>query len=111
MGTLTAKARIQILVAAVGFIATYVRNIVQYHQYSWDSIETFLGSWLAHYIAILFGSAIACGIAKSEFSARLGASDDLRRLSFEDAAILAALFVLAISAMMFLGTGLNDGDE
>lgn len=99
----TSNPRANVVAGVAGLVAAYVRNIAQYHRYSWDSTEVFLVSWLIHYVAIILCAGIACLVAQSGLSARLGASENLRKLPLEDAVILAALFVLVVSVLMFIG--------
>jgi len=105
------NARANVIAAVAGLIVTFVRNIVQYHRYSWDSIEGFLGTWFVHYIAIVLCAAIACAVVKSDTSSRLGASESVRKMTFEDAVIFAALFMIVVSVVMFLGAHAQSEDE
>ncbi|MGQ0836181.1 MAG: hypothetical protein ACT4O5_14930 [Gammaproteobacteria bacterium] len=40
------------LLTITGLVVAYVRNYLQYHRYSFESIGEFIGFWLVHYLAI-----------------------------------------------------------
>jgi hypothetical protein len=100
--TFHSDPRITVLPALAGLAVTYVRNIVQYRRYSWDSWLEFGATWLVHYIAILLIIAVAYGITRGRHSLLAGRSETLRQLTLEDAIILASILVLITSAAVFV---------
>ena len=109
--TFTSNSRANVFAATSALVATFVRNIIQYHRYSWGSFEEFLGTWIVHYIAIVLCAGIAFAIAKSNVSSRLGASDNLRNMEVDDALVFGSLFILTASALMFIGAHVQSGED
>jgi hypothetical protein len=53
-----------VLFALTGLVVAYVRNVLQYGHYSWDSIDQFLVSWFVHYLAVGLVAAISYACIK-----------------------------------------------
>jgi hypothetical protein len=56
---LSLSAKRNILLALTGLVVAYVRQVVQYHQYSWESVTQFFAFWFVHYIGIALLAALA----------------------------------------------------
>jgi hypothetical protein len=109
--TINEGTKANLLAAVAALAASFVRNIVQYHRYSWGSTIDFLGAWFLHFMLILLCAAITCAIVKSDNAGRFGTSENLRRIEFEDAIIFASGFVIVASALLFLGAHSYSDDE
>jgi hypothetical protein len=108
---LSSQAKAQAVASVAGLVAAYARNVVQYHQYSWDSFESFLGFWLAHYVGIVLCAVLAYAFVQGQTATKFGASDELRKITSEDAVVLTAVFVTILAVLLLVGAHASVSDD
>jgi hypothetical protein len=64
MARLSLTARRNILLVITALVVCYVRHLLQYGRRPWAAgLDSFLGSWLAHYFAVAIVCALVLGIS------------------------------------------------
>jgi hypothetical protein len=96
------EPRVIILPATAGLAVAFVRNILQYHRFSWDSWLEFLGTWLAHYVAVILIVGITYAFIKGKGTLLLGRSETLRKITTEEAITFGSILVIVTAVVMFL---------
>jgi hypothetical protein len=94
--------RVTALPAIAGLVVAYVRNILQYHQYSWDSWLEFLVTWFVHYIAVLLIAGVAYAFTRGKETLLLGRSETLRHMTVEEAIIFGSVLAIVAAAAILM---------
>lgn len=95
--------RVTALPAIAGLAVAYVRNILQYHRYSWDSWLEFFVTWFVHYIAVILIVGVAYAFTRGKETLLFGRSETLRTMTVEEAIIFGSvLAIIAASAIYVL---------
>lgn len=90
------------LVAIAGLLVSYTRLVLQYHQYSWDSVLQFLGWWFLHYIAVIIILGIAYAIFQGAFGSLLGRYLESNKLSMEQSMIYGSIVVIVAAISILI---------
>lgn len=93
--------RLTSLAAIAGLFVAYVRNVVQYHRYSWDSILDFFGWWFIHYIAVILVLGIAHAATRGKASLLFGQSETLQKLTLEEGLMYGCFIVIVAAIAVF----------
>ncbi len=94
--------RVTALPVIAGLAVAYVRNILQYHRYSWDSWLEFFVTWFVHYIAVILIVGIAYAITRGKETLLLGRSETLRNMTVEEAIIFGSVLAIFAAAAIFV---------
>jgi hypothetical protein len=94
--------RVTALPAIAGLAVAYVRNILQYQRYSWDSWLEFLATWFVHYIAVLLILGVTYAFTRGKETLLLGRSETLRKMSVEEAIIFGSILAIVAAAAIFV---------
>ncbi len=99
--------KVTVVAAIAGLMTAYVRRVLQYHQYSWDSALDFFGWWFIHYIAVILVIGITHAIVQASEVWLLDRNTASRKLSLEDSVIygsvmfiVAAVFILMLAHLI-----------
>jgi hypothetical protein len=93
------NARTLGLLAFTSLLVTFVRNLLQYHRYSFESIGEFFFTWLAHYIAIGLVGALFYAFLGPVQKLVLGAPQDGRQPSMASAVVSWCLAVILLALL------------
>lgn len=102
MAILSPEVRRNALLVITGLVVAYVRQVVQYGKYSWESIGQFLIMWLLHYLAVGFIAAISYGVIKGTEKIFLEYEDRRKSITFEQALVYVALISLVVATFIFI---------
>lgn len=94
--------RVTTLPAIAGLAVAYVRNILQYHRYSWDSWLNFFTTWFIHYVAVILLVGVAYAVTRGKESLLIGRSEALRQMTVEEAIIFGSVLAIVAAAAIFL---------
>jgi hypothetical protein len=94
--------RVTALPAIAGLVVAYVRNILQYHHYSWGSWLEFLVTWFVHYIAVLLIAGVAYAFTRGKETLLLGRSETLRHMTVEEAIIFGSVLAIVAAAAILM---------
>ena len=104
--------RVTGLAAIAGLVVAYIRNVLQYHRYSWDSLWEFLGWWFIHYIAVILVVGITYAFTRGKPSLLLGTHESLHKLTLEEGMIYGSILVIVAAIAILLiahwPVGIND---
>ena len=95
-------SRVTALSAIAGLAVAYVRNILQYHRYSWDSWLDFFVTWFVHYVAVLLILGVAYAFTRGKDTLLLGRSETLRQMTAEEAIIFGSVIAIVAAAAIFV---------
>lgn len=90
------------IAAIAGLMVAYVRRVLQYHQYSWDSALDFLGWWFLHYVAVVLILGIAYAITQANENLLFDRNAESRQLSLEDSVIYGSVVVIVAAISIFI---------
>jgi len=96
------KIRRNALLVITGLVVAYVRNIVQYRHYSWESIGGLLSWWFIHYMAVGIVTAISYVIIKNTEKIFFEDKDSEEGLTWEQAIVYTSLIILISAICIFL---------
>jgi hypothetical protein len=97
------SARRNILLAATGLVVAYVRTVLQYHRYSWETVSEFLVSWFIHYIGVGLLAAIAYGVIKANEKRFLsGRNSSPGGLGMDEAFVYIPLTIIVCAIAIFV---------
>jgi len=99
---LDSSVRRNLLLILTGLIVAYVRNFLQYHRYSFESVWELLGFWFAHYVVIAIVSAIAYGLIHLADRFILVKEKGAKRLSVDEAIVYFCVLFIVSSAVVFV---------
>jgi divalent metal cation (Fe/Co/Zn/Cd) transporter len=102
MAMLSLDIRRNVLVVITGIVVAYVRLVVQYGHYSWESMGQFLISWFIHYLGAWFIVAISYGVIKATENIFFEYGETEERLSIDQVIVYVSIFVLTISVFIFV---------
>jgi len=114
MATISLKIRRYALLVITGLVVAYVRNIVQYRHYSWESIGELLSCWFIHYIAVGIVTATLYVVIKNTEKFFFEYKDSEEGLTWEQAIVYTSLTILISAIFVFLLAhwgGVSDYDE
>jgi hypothetical protein len=94
--------RLTALPAVAGLAVAYVRNILQYHRYSWDSWMEFFVTWFVHCIAVILIVGVAYALTRGKETILLGRSETLRKMTVEEAIIFGSVIAIVATAAIFV---------
>jgi hypothetical protein len=108
------KTRGNVLLVFTGLVVAYVRNVVQYHHYFWDSTVKFFAWWFIHYIAVGIVTASSYFLIKNTEKIFFKYKESEQGLTWEQAVVYTSLIILVCSILVFLlahwgGTSDYDG--
>ncbi len=92
----------QILLAITGLVVAYVRQLVQYRQYSWETITQFLASWFIHYIGVALLALLAGFFINRTHAFFFGPNSTRQPLDTDEALIYVAIVVLVAAVGIFV---------
>jgi formate hydrogenlyase subunit 3/multisubunit Na+/H+ antiporter MnhD subunit len=95
------STRRNVLLGITALVVAYVRSYLQYHQYSWQSIEQFVISWLIHYLAILGLVAISYAFINTKADFFLGNKTERDRKTKEEATVYVSIVLLVAAVLIF----------
>lgn len=95
------SARRNVLLGVTALVVAYVRSYLQYHQYSWQSIEQFLISWLIHYLVILALVAVSYAIINTKADLFLENKTERDRITKEEATVYVSVVLLVAAVLIF----------
>jgi hypothetical protein len=95
-------SRVTVLPAVAGLAIAYVRNILQYHRYSWDSWLIFFVTWFVHYIAVILIIGVAYAFTRGKEALLLGRSETLRKMTVEEAIIFGSILAIVTATAIFV---------
>jgi cytochrome bd-type quinol oxidase subunit 2 len=98
---LTSRNKRSILLAVTALVVAYVRSFIQYHRYSWESLEQFLISWLIHYFAVLVLIAISYVFIITKASFFLGREKEGKEITAEEATVYVSFVLLVLAILVF----------
>jgi uncharacterized membrane protein HdeD (DUF308 family) len=96
------SARRHVLLGLTGLVVAYVRRVVQYHQYSWDSIWQLLSWWFIHYIAIALLAGVAYFFIRRTEGFFFGPDRARPELQIDDVLVHVSIIVLVAAIAVFL---------
>jgi hypothetical protein len=96
------SARRHILLAVSGLVVAYVRQVVQYHAYSWETITQFLVSWFVHYIGVAFLAALACFFINRTQALFFSRDSHRPALDIDDALVYVSIVALVAAIAIFV---------
>lgn len=94
--------RRNVLIWVAALVVAYVRRFLQYHQYSWRSIQSFLLSWFVHYIAILILGGISYALINSKAYLFLSDKSGRDRITIDEAIVYVSIVLLVAAVFIFL---------
>ena len=101
LSKLSLRARRSLLLGITALVVSYVRSYLQYHQYSWESIEQFLASWLIHYLAIFLLVAVSYALIKTKAHLFLGKKDESHGITMEELTVYVSVVLLVAAVIIF----------
>ena len=114
MVTISPKIRRYALLVITGLVVAYVRNIVQYRRYSWESIGELLSWWFVHYMAVGIVTGISYVVMKNVEKIFFQYKDSEGGLTWEQSIVYTSLTILISAIFICLLAhwgGVSDYDE
>lgn len=99
---MVANARRNILLVTTGLVVAYVRNFLQYHRYSFDSLLEFVGFWLLHYLVVGLLGALCYGLFHWGDRFILGREESDKGLSVDEGLVYFCIAVIVCSVAVFV---------
>jgi len=100
MKPISNKRKRHLLLLFTALVVAYVRNVIQYGSYSWDSLLDFFAFWVVHYFAVAIVGLIGILIIKSWEQFFLGYKEG-EGLTLEDGLVYCCMFILASAVFIF----------
>jgi len=89
------------LLIITGLVVAYVRRVIQYGNYSWDSVVQLLGWWLLHYLAVGLVAAVAYGCIKGTEKFFFGYESGEKGLGVDEALVYISVVILVAAVAVF----------
>jgi len=81
-------------------VVSWVRNVIQYGSYSWNSLWEFLSFWVAHWLAVVIVMAIALGCIKGTERFFLGCKEG-EGLTVDKGLVYISMVILVSAVFIF----------
>ena len=94
--------RVTLLPAIAGLAVAYVRNVLQYHRYSWGSWSAFFVTWLVHYVAVILIVGVAYALTRGKATLLLGRGETLREMTVEEAIVFGSIIAIVAAVAIFV---------
>lgn len=101
LNRLTSRNRRNVLLAVTALVVAYAHTFIQFHRYSWESVEHFLISWLIHYFAVLVLIAISYVFMSTKASFFLGREKEGKEITAEEATVYVSFVLLVLAILAF----------
>ena len=93
-----------ILIPVTGLVVAYVREVLQFRRYLWESWHAFFGHWAVHTMVLVLFIVLGYAAA-STIDAKLGKQE----ISAGDAFTYFSVFTLMISVFIFFSFHFSKG--
>ena len=99
---ISGKTKVALLAAVTALAVSYVRQILQYRAYSWDSFGDFALFWFIHYIGVWLLVAISFAFIKTWEKFFLGDTPEYHKLDVDEAMYYVTATILVTAVVVFL---------